>query len=251
MKLDLLLLSVERLRTDVRAVRMSGAPVARAMYERMVEEYNALLTSLKQGDVIELLPIVRTEADYSFTGRSAKPEALSALLAAVEAMHAAVDDAAREAREPNDGFFCFKTDASCPKKIQPHRFKFFIATSFSPEYRAITDRFMEKAQAELGVAPEKIFRADVFLSTRDIMCKICQGMQESDCVIANITGLNSNVMVELGMAIGMNKKIVLLKDRRSDDREITDIKCLEYTEYADDDEWFRHMTCILRGKRLI
>ena len=47
------------------------------------------------------------------------------------------------------------------------------------------------------------------------------------------------------------KDDVLFVPVSRDCREITDIKCLEYTEYADDDAWFRHMACILRGKRLI
>ena len=83
------------------------------------------------------------------------------------------------------------------------------------------------------------------------MCKVCQGLQESDCMVANISGFNPNVMLELGMALGLCKEIILLKDSRVMGQEVSDIKGLEYIAYSTDDEWYERMTCILRGKRLV
>ena len=42
-------------------------------------------------------------------------------------------------------------------------------------------------------------------------------LRDSDLVIADITGGNPNVMVEVGMALGLGKQILLLAQRRSSD----------------------------------
>ena len=110
---------------------------------------------------------------------------------------------------------------------------------------------IEKMEKDFGIPNEQIFRADNYVATRDIMCKVCQGLQESDCMVANISGFNPNVMLELGMALGLCKEIILLKDCRVMDQEVSDIKGLEYIAYSTDDEWYERMTCILMGKRLV
>jgi nucleoside 2-deoxyribosyltransferase len=42
-------------------------------------------------------------------------------------------------------------------------------------------------------------------------------VRESDLVIADITGANPNVMIEVGMALGLGKSLLLLSRRRSVD----------------------------------
>jgi nucleoside 2-deoxyribosyltransferase len=42
-----------------------------------------------------------------------------------------------------------------------------------------------------------------------------EGIRETDFVIADVTGSNPNVMIEVGMAMGMGKRVLLLARERS------------------------------------
>ncbi|MGH6895927.1 MAG: hypothetical protein ACREJ5_05205 [Geminicoccaceae bacterium] len=57
-------------------------------------------------------------------------------------------------------------------------------------------------------------------------------LRDSDLVIADITGGNPNVMVEVGMALGLGKPLLLLSQRRSFDVPV-DLAAHQVAVYED------------------
>jgi len=62
------------------------------------------------------------------------------------------------------------------------------------------------------------------------MCKICEEMQICKYLIFNVSGLNPNVMLELGLSYGLGKNTIIVKDKET--RMISDISNIEYIEYS-------------------
>lgn len=251
MDVDADIANVRQIIGEIQKARRGAVPVARDVFVLLSQRMNDVVERLNEECGSNLHPRVVTEADFSFSGMFARPESADALEAAANVLLGILGDCMNAAEANARAFRCFKIDAPCPKSINSGRFKFFIATSFSEDYKKVTTDFMEKMERDFGISNDRIFRADNYVATRDIMCKICQGLRESDCMIANISGFNPNVMLELGMALGLCKEIILLKDSRVADQEVSDVKGLEYIAYSTDDEWYERMTCILRGKKLV
>ena len=74
------------------------------------------------------------------------------------------------------------------------------------------------------------FKANDEISNKDIMCKICYEMQTCKYLIFNISGLNPNVMMELGFSYGLGKETIIVKDKNT--KGISDIAGIEYIEYS-------------------
>ena len=243
--------NVRQIIGEIQKEKRGAVPVRREAFERLSVRMNDIVMRLNKTCDANLAPCVVKDADFSYSGAFAKPASMDALETAANNLMDYLKGCMKQGGESGNAFRCFKIDSRCPKAINPHRFKFFIATSFSEEYKEVTTRFIEKMEADFGISNDQIFRADNYLATRDIMCKVCQGLQESECVVANISGFNPNVMLELGMAMGLCKEIILLKDSRVANQEVSDIKGLEYIAYSTDDEWYERMSCILKGKQLV
>ncbi len=251
MNVDADIVNARQIIGEIQKGRRGVVPMGRDVFERLSARMNDIVMRLNDECKANLHVRVVGDSDFSFSGMFATATSMDALEKAAEELLDFLVALKTPDHAPGNTFRCFKIDSLCPKAINPHRFKFFIATSFSDEYKAVTTQFIEKLEKDFGISHEQIFRADNYLATRDIMCKVCQGLQESECVVANISGFNPNVMLELGMAMGLCKEIILLKDSRVADQEVSDIKGLEYIAYSTDDEWYERMTCILKGKQLV
>jgi len=60
---------------------------------------------------------------------------------------------------------------------------------------------------------DQISRADAFAEVGSIMCKkICLRIQEAELIVADLSTDNPNVLYELGMAVGLNKPLLLIAD---------------------------------------
>ena len=55
-------------------------------------------------------------------------------------------------------------------------------------------------------------------------------MQICKYLIFNISGLNPNVMLELGLSYGLGKETIIIKDKETEN--ISDIANAEYIEYS-------------------
>jgi len=76
------------------------------------------------------------------------------------------------------------------------------------------------------------WRADEARKTLDIGCKICAALQLCRFAIMDISVPNPNVGIEVGLAYGYGKKVLLLRNRNSPDPP-TDLAGMEYAEYSD------------------
>ncbi|WP_196600373.1 TIR domain-containing protein, partial [Pectinatus frisingensis] len=106
---------------------------------------------------------------------------------------------------------CFKIGAEgCPVNPLYEKNKVFIAMSFDDMYVDSYTYGIKEALDRLGM---RYYRADSNVLNIDIMCKICREIQSCGLVIVNISGLNPNVMLELGLAYGIGKPVIIIKDK--------------------------------------
>lgn len=138
---------------------------------------------------------------------------------------------------------CFKTGVkSCPKRIEFSPKSVVVAMPFKEEF---TDPYKYAIRPALEESGFKPWKADEQISNIDIMCKICQAIQESGYVLANITDWNPNVVFELGLAYGLGRNVILIKHKKAE--VPVDLKGLEYIEYATIDELKRNLLLFLKG----
>ena len=57
--------------------------------------------------------------------------------------------------------------------------------------------------------------AKLEIRTKDFFCKICELIQESKYFLANLTNPTFNVGLELGLALGLDKGIILIASKRT------------------------------------
>lgn len=67
-----------------------------------------------------------------------------------------------------------------------------------------------------GLPGWNVTRADEDLSKPEIVCKICANIQKSRAIIADLSGSNPNVFLELGLAWGVGKPYILLTQDRGE-----------------------------------
>ena len=63
-----------------------------------------------------------------------------------------------------------------------------------------------------------------------ILCVKYQQIQSCQMAIKNISGLNPNVTLEQGLAYGLGKPVIILKDKAT--KAISDLGSIEYIEYS-------------------
>lgn len=83
----------------------------------------------------------------------------------------------------------------------------FVLMPFSEENEWLFYEVLAPTIRELGLEP---IRADTSLDQQNILKDIVAGIMASSIVVADITGLNPNVMYELGMAHGLQKPTIIL-----------------------------------------
>ncbi len=59
-------------------------------------------------------------------------------------------------------------------------------------------------------------RSDERWDIPEAVCKICKSIQEATLIIADVTGRNPNVFLELGLSFGLEKKFILLTQNIND-----------------------------------
>src|SRR5271165_4742312 len=79
--------------------------------------------------------------------------------------------------------------------------------------------------------------ADERITNQQILAKISNYIREHDISLFDITGWNPNVALELGIAVGMNRKYFILLNTYIDNREApSDIRGIERIHYASNQE---------------
>jgi hypothetical protein len=95
---------------------------------------------------------------------------------------------------------------------RPPVYQLFVIMPFSEPWSAGIYDFIKRAVARLDISVERIhlYRADDIVFPGQISFQIREAIESADVVIADITGVNPNVMWELGYADGNNKHVVIL-----------------------------------------
>ncbi len=113
---------------------------------------------------------------------------------------------------------CSKSEAEL--KVQDNTF--FLVEAFTPERdRERREKGVEQAIKDAlgeGFSLDSLRMADKEPSTSAIFCDVCRMIQSSAYGIADISGLNSNVLIEVGMMLSLSKPVfVLVKKAEEED----------------------------------
>ncbi len=126
---------------------------------------------------------------------------------------------------------CMISGLVCQMDIVPDPATVFVGMPFDPACDPAYTEGIVPALRAAGLVP---WRADEQPGTAAVLCKICRAIQTAGLAIVDITGANPNVLFELGLLLGLNKRVVLLKERTSP--VPTDLNGLEIVEYANSGE---------------
>lgn len=141
---------------------------------------------------------------------------------------------------PKAAMKCFKVGSQmCPKASTEKPRQVFIAVPFSGKFKDIYKHGVVSALREVNEEcdlsePLTPWRADEHITNIDLLCKICHAIQESRFAVINVTGWNPNVLFEMGLAYGLGKEVLLLKEKEQP--VPTDLKGMEYIPYENSDE---------------
>ncbi len=196
-------------------------------YNRIVKKYNGLtganlsIKSVQEYELSSTHKTVRTDIAHAFA-QSIKELADRVDSEVLAEQNKDTPIPAHQMR------VCFKTGAKgCPLCPPEKKNKVFVAMPFSDDYRDSYEYGIKLILDQLAI---EHYRADNEISNKDIMCKICREIQSCGRVIANISGLNPNVMLELGLAYGLGKEVIVIKDKKT--TSISDLGSVEYIEYS-------------------
>jgi hypothetical protein len=91
--------------------------------------------------------------------------------------------------------------------------KAFVIMPFSSDFNEIYNLFIASSLNEVGY---DVFRADDVVSQRNILEDIIASINDSELIVADLTGSNPNVYYELGIAHAFGKSVILLTQSVSD-----------------------------------
>ena len=125
-------------------------------------------------------------------------------------------------------FKCFLIDTPvCNKEIVRHDNWVFEAYDYDDESveKAIS-QVVDPILIKYDLIPKK---AKNNRKRFDYLCKICQMIQKSKYFIADLSKDNTNVGLELGLALGISKETILMTNR--DPNKVSDLKRTELVIY--------------------
>ena len=85
--------------------------------------------------------------------------------------------------------------------------KAFVLMPFEDDFDPVYSQLIEPALTEVGFA---VTRADLSINQQQILKDIVNQLAEADLVIVDVSGLNGNVMYELGLAHAMGRRTVMI-----------------------------------------
>jgi hypothetical protein len=196
-------------------------------YNHIVKKYNQLTSAnlasknISDYELSSTQKTVRTDVAKSFA------QSIKELASKIES-EISLEQNKETPTPPHQMRVCFKTGArGCPLNPVEKKNKVFVAMPFSDDYK---DSYEYGVKLILEQKAIEYYKADNEISNKDIWCKVCKEIQSCGKVIANISGLNPNVMLELGLAYGLGKEVIVIKDKKT--TAITDLGSIEYIEYA-------------------
>jgi hypothetical protein len=109
---------------------------------------------------------------------------------------------------------CYLTgSANCHLKIRENPNQIFIAYNY--KYNNVEKVINGAVLPTLEQLKIKYKVAKLEIATKDFFCKICELVQQSKYFLANLTNPTFNVGLELGLALGLEKEIILIASNRT------------------------------------
>jgi len=216
-------------------------------YRGWVNEYNRIVKKYNDLTNANLSPRIIQEYELSSTHKTVRTDVARSFAQAIKELANRVDfemqvEQNKETPIPAHQMrICFKTGVrGCPLNPPEKKNKVFVAMPFSDDYKDSYEYGIKIVLEQFGI---DYYKADNEISNKDIMCKICREIQSCGKVIANISGLNPNVMLELGLAYGLGKTVIVIKDKKT--ISISDLGSVEYIEYSHAGELQQKLPLIL------
>ncbi len=128
---------------------------------------------------------------------------------------------------------CFKTSGQCEFNLEELPDQVFIGIPFKYPFEDAFEYGVRPSLEEMGLQP---WIAYGHPGSRDIFCKMCEGLQSSSAAIIDISEPNPNVHFELGLLTGTSKPLILIKQKTAE--VSTDFKGMEILEYGDAKELY-------------
>lgn len=206
------------------------------VYQVWIKEYNDLLNKYNALANLGITQMTYCEHDLSSTQKTVRTATIEYFLTSLTELVKKIETDIETERlklttktpPPYQMRKCFKLSINgCPVNPEYQRNKIFIAMPFSTEY---LDSYNYGIVPVLNALGYEYYKADNEIDNKDIMCKICQQIQSCHIAIINISGLNPNVMLEQGLAYGIGKQVIIIKDKNT--KAISDLGSIEYIEYS-------------------
>lgn len=206
------------------------------VYKTWIKQYNRLLDKYNALTNLSLAHMSYNIYDLSTTQKTVRNATVKFFLANLSNLVRKIESdietnrikMTEEKIAPHQMRKCFKIGIEgCPLNPDYQSNKIFIAMPFSDDYKDSYNYGIIPVLDGLGY---QYYKADNEITNKDIMCKICQQIQSCQMAIINISGLNPNVMLEQGLAYGLGKPVIILKDKAT--KAISDLGSIEYIEYS-------------------
>lgn len=109
---------------------------------------------------------------------------------------------------------CYLTgNKICNLNIKEKQDQIFIAYNY--KYKNVGKVIEEAIIPALNQLNIKHKIAKQEIRTKDFFCKICELIQQSKYFLVNLTNPTFNVGLELGLALGLDKEVILIASRRT------------------------------------
>jgi hypothetical protein len=104
---------------------------------------------------------------------------------------------------------CLIHHGICPEVLEFKPRTFFVGFPFKPHYTKDLKEKIDHVAKQLNLKP--LYPAET-QKKGIILCKVCKEIQETDFSVFDITERNPNVMLEVGLAFGFGKEVILLNN---------------------------------------
>jgi len=181
------------------------------------EGYNRLAEDLQRGQVLSAPLFKLTDADFSPSGKSIRPETVDKLVRTIRQQIVRLEEkleeltrrAVEKAAGPHPLERFFPRDGE-GRPVEPPA-EDDLALVVVPAGESGDLRFRRGIQPALAARGFRCCRAEGFLADSDGFAELCRRLHACRLVILDLAGCSPEVMLVLGLACGCGKPVILLQ----------------------------------------
>jgi hypothetical protein len=128
--------------------------------------------------------------------------------------------------------FCFKIGVpGCPKNVTPDPQRVFVGLPQDDRFNDVREYGILPALEACGLSA---WLPDERIGNLDAMCKVCESIQSARYAILNVSTLDPDVLFELGLAYGLGREVVIVKERDGElPTKLLGLECIDYANAGD------------------